>query len=224
MIVNAWAPYCRSRGSPRFSSSLREACSLLPRTLRRHRPPPAGRSGPPPPLDSAGAPARAPRPPARTPGLQQDLRVRGRRGRQFAGAAGGHWLLRPRVPDGRAAPGCRWLRPSVLCEGGEQRGVPARIALSGRGRRSMRARARGRPGPHPTTRGTGKKDSTQRMTTRRPALCLQVGPAPTQARATTSTRPVVMWPIPHDRRSRLDGRCQSGIRARDDGARGGCAP
>ncbi len=41
------------------------------------------------------------------------------------------------------------------------RGAPARIALSGRGRRSMRARARGRPGPHPATRGTGKKDSTE---------------------------------------------------------------
>ena len=68
-------------------------------------------------------------------------------------------LLRPRAPDGRSAPGCRWLRPSVSCEGGEQRGAPARIALSGRGRRSMRARARGRPGPHPATRGTGKQDS-----------------------------------------------------------------
>jgi hypothetical protein len=85
----------------------------------------------------------------------------GRGGRQSAGTAGGHRLLRPRAPDGRAAPGCRWLRPSVSCEGGEQRGAPARIALSGRGRRSMRARARGRPGPHLATRGTGKKDSTQ---------------------------------------------------------------
>ena len=71
-------------------------------------------------------------------------------------------LAPPAAGPGRASrAGVSMAPPSVSCEGGEQRGAPARIALSGRGRRSMRARARGRPGPHPATRGTGKQEASR---------------------------------------------------------------
>ena len=142
----------------RFAQGQRFHPPLWPlgtRTLRRHRPPPAGRSWPPPPRQAklllvalrlwSGHSACS-----RT----SDLGERGCR--QSAGAAGGHWLLRPRVPDGRAALGCRGRERSC-----GPRGAPARIALSGRGRRSVRARARGRPGPHPATRGTGKQEASR---------------------------------------------------------------
>ncbi len=149
------------RRSLRFAQGRRFHPSLRPlgtRTFRRNRPPPAGRICPPTPAPGGCAAGylrlgQEPRPSAEPP-------TGGWGCRPSAGAAGGHSLLRPRVPDGRAAPGCRWLRPSVSCEGGEQRGAPARIALSGRGRRSMRARARGRPGPHPATRGTGMQETS----------------------------------------------------------------
>ena len=89
--------------------------------------------------------------------LQQDLRV-------WAGGSSNPPV--PRVAIGSSDRGSRTGEPRRGVDGRpsvtrrEQRGAPARIALSGRGRRSMRARARGRPGPHPATRGTGKKEAS----------------------------------------------------------------
>ncbi len=109
----------------------------------------------------------------RTLGVQQDLRHVGGGVVDPPVPRVAILLLRPRAPDGRAAPGCRWLRPSASCEGGEQRGAPARNALSGRGRRSMRARARGRPGPHPATRGTGKQEASTQWKKNRQARAIR---------------------------------------------------
>jgi hypothetical protein len=140
------------------------------RTLRRHRPPPAGRSWPPPPRltsrapssSGAGALARAPQPPVRTLGLQQDLRVvgggpsirpsgeaaiapeaagRGRRsfGPQRAGAS------KARTP----------LHPRGKQESTQWKKNQSDLAAAGRRRRWPHASAEKDPGcPHPATGGS----------------------------------------------------------------------
>ena len=81
-----------------------------------------------------------------------------------SGAGGSSIAPVPRVAIGSCARGSRTGEPRwgvAAAASCGPRGAPARIALSGRGPRSMRARARGRPGPHPATRGTGKQEASR---------------------------------------------------------------
>jgi hypothetical protein len=82
-------------------------------------------------------------------------------GSKSAGAAGGTSLRSPRAPRVRIGVGRRWPRPSVSCEGGEQRGSRRRGALRGRGRRSVRPQRLGRreAGHRPPRHRQNKKAS-----------------------------------------------------------------
>jgi len=165
-------PGAVARAGPRAQPS-----DLPPHATEQERPalgPLAVRKKPTPATPHRGTPARDPHAPAqwllspagrsRPPTLRLETLqlgtsnspVPGERGR----LAGGKTSPVPRVAGDSGARGYRTREP-CRGDGGaascERRGAPVRIALSGRGRRSLQAQGAGAPKPADGHRGTGKK-------------------------------------------------------------------